>query len=43
VQKIADPRWFDTLTYNELTLVLHQVLERVVITKQAPTAVILKP
>jgi DNA invertase Pin-like site-specific DNA recombinase len=43
VRKIADPRWFDTLTYNELTLVLHQVVERVVITKQAPTAVILKP
>ena len=39
-RKISDPRWFDTLTYEELGSVLHQVVERIVITKQAPSALI---
>lgn len=42
VRKISDPRWFDTLTYEELTTVLHQVVERIVITKQEPTALHLR-
>jgi hypothetical protein len=43
VRKISDPRWFDTLSYDELTLVLHQMVERIVIAKQAPIALHLKP
>jgi len=43
VRKISDPRWFDTLSYDELTMVLHQMVDRIVITKQAPTALHLKP
>lgn len=41
-QKIADPRWFDTLDYEELTLVLHQIVDCIEITKQAPSALRLK-
>jgi len=41
-RKISDPRWFDSLTYEELTLVLHQVVQRIVITKKVPTALALK-
>jgi DNA invertase Pin-like site-specific DNA recombinase len=43
VRKISDPRWFDSLTYAELTLVLQQVVQRIEITRQAPTALALKP
>ena len=41
-RKISDPRWFDSLSYEELTTVLHQAVERIVITKQAPSALALK-
>jgi len=43
VRKISDPRWFDSLTYAELTLVLQQVVQRIEITRQVPTALALKP
>lgn len=41
-RKISDPRWFDTLTYEELTQVLHQVVERIEISRQVPRAVHLR-
>ena len=41
-RKIADPRWFDTLEYDELTLVLHQVVECIEITRQEPSGLRLK-
>lgn len=43
VRKISDPRWFDSLSYQELGTVLHQVVEQIVITKQVPSALRLKP
>lgn len=42
VRKISDLQWFDTLSYQELTLVLHQVVDRILITKQVPTELVLK-
>lgn len=42
VSKIADPRWFDSLNYDELTLVLHQVVASIEVTKQVPSALHLK-
>lgn len=37
LQRISDPKWFETLTYEELTVLLHRLVGRIVITKQAPT------
>lgn len=42
VKKISDPRWFDLLTADELREILHQLVEQVVVTRQAPTAIRLK-
>jgi hypothetical protein len=41
-QKIADPRWFDLATADELREILQQLVERVVVTRQAPTAIRLR-
>ncbi|MGA1641115.1 MAG: recombinase family protein [Steroidobacteraceae bacterium] len=43
IRKISDPRWFDTLTYEELTLVLHQVVDHILIARQVPIELALKP
>lgn len=43
VRKIADPAWFDSLSYDELTLILHQVVERILISRLEPAEVALKP
>lgn len=43
IQKIADPAWFSTLSYDELTTVLHQTVACILIAKQAPAGMSLKP
>lgn len=43
VRSIADPAWFDSLEYDELTLILHQVVERILISRLEPASVALKP
>lgn len=40
--RIADPEWFKAASYEELTGLLHRVVDRIVITKQAPTALFLR-
>jgi hypothetical protein len=42
MQMIADPQWFVSLTYEELTVLLHRLLACILITKQAPTALTLR-
>lgn len=42
VQRIADPAWFDHASRDELRQILQATVERVVITKQAPSAVYLR-
>lgn len=41
-QKISDPRWFDLATADELRVILQQLVERVTVTRQAPTAIRLR-
>ena len=41
-QKIADPRWFDLASADEMREILQQLVERVVVTMQAPTAIRLR-
>jgi len=40
--KIADPRWFDTLSYEELTAVVQQLVNRVELTNGEPAAIALR-
>ncbi len=40
--KIADPRWFDTLSYDELTAVVQQLVSRVELTNGEPVAIALR-
>jgi hypothetical protein len=40
--KIADPRWFDTLSYEELTAVVQQLVNRVELTNGEPVAIALR-
>ena len=42
VRRISDPRWFDTLTRDELREVLRATVERVTVTKQVPAAIRLR-
>jgi hypothetical protein len=42
LQRISDPAWFDTLTYEELTVLLHRLVGRILITKQVPIALSLQ-
>lgn len=42
VLRISDPRWFDTLTRDELREVLRATVERVTVTKQVPAAIRLR-
>lgn len=42
VRNIADPRWLDLATADELREILQQLVERVVVTRQAPTAIRLR-
>jgi DNA invertase Pin-like site-specific DNA recombinase len=42
VQKIADRRWFDLLEPDELREILRAFVERVVVTRQVPTAIRLR-
>lgn len=41
--RIADPRWLLRLTYKELTVLLHRLVACILITRQAPTALSLRP
>jgi DNA invertase Pin-like site-specific DNA recombinase len=41
-RKIADPRWFDSLSYDELTAIVQQLVERVELTNGVPAAIRLK-
>ena len=41
-RKIADPRWFDLLTYDELTVVIQQLVREVQLTNGVPVAIGLK-
>jgi DNA invertase Pin-like site-specific DNA recombinase len=43
MRMIADPDWFVPLTYEELTVLLHRLVACILITKQAPTALSLRP
>ena len=38
VQRIADPEWFDSLEPTELREILQALVERVIVTRQEPTA-----
>jgi DNA invertase Pin-like site-specific DNA recombinase len=42
LQRISDPAWFATLTYEELTVLLHRLVGRILIAKQVPTALSLR-
>lgn len=42
MRMIADPQWFVSLTYEELTVLLHRLLARILITKQVPTELSLR-
>ena len=42
VQRISDPRWFDSLSRDELREVLRATVERIVVTTQAPSAIRLR-
>ena len=37
LQRISDPAWFGTLTYDELTVLLHRLVACILIAKQVPT------
>jgi DNA invertase Pin-like site-specific DNA recombinase len=41
-RQISDPRWFDLATADELREILHATVERVVVTRQEPTAILLR-
>lgn len=41
-RKIADPRWFDLLSYEELTAVVHQLVREIRLTNGEPLAIHLK-
>lgn len=41
-QKIADLRWFELASVDELREILQQLVDRVVVTRQAPTAIRLR-
>lgn len=42
VEKVSNPRWWDHLTYSELTETLHALVVSIEITKQVPTAIRLR-
>lgn len=42
LQKVADPRWYALATYEELRIVLQQLVEAIAITRQEPTAIRLR-
>lgn len=41
-QKVADPRWHDLATYEEMQTLLHQLVDEIVISKQVPVAISLR-
>jgi hypothetical protein len=41
-QKIADPRWFDLLPYEELTTVVQQLVREIRLANGEPVAIALK-
>ena len=41
-RKVADPRWFDLLSYDELTVVVHQLVQQIRLANGEPTAIGLK-
>ena len=43
MERMSDPRWLSRLTYEELTVLLHRLVACILITKQAPTALSLRP
>lgn len=42
LQKVADPKWYDLASYDELRSVLQQLVAEIVVTKQVPTAIRLR-
>ena len=42
VRQISDPRWFDLATADELREILQALVERVIVTRQEPTAICLR-
>ena len=42
VEKLSDPRWYDLATADELREILQATVERIVIAKQAPSAIRLR-
>lgn len=42
LEKIADPRWSELATYEEVTAVFQQLVREIQITRQAPTAIRLR-
>ena len=43
MERMSDPRWLSRLTYEELTVLLHRLVACILITRQAPTALSLRP
>jgi hypothetical protein len=41
-RKVADPRWFDLLSYSELTVVVHQLVQEIRVANGEPAAIALK-
>ena len=41
-KKVADPRWHDLATYEEMQTLLHQLVDEIVISKQVPVAISLR-
>ena len=39
VQKLADPRWWDLAGEAEVSAILRAVVRRIVVTRQAPSAI----
>jgi hypothetical protein len=42
IRKVSDPRWFDLATADELREILQALVERVTVTRQAPSAIRLR-
>lgn len=43
MERMSDPQWLSRLTYEELTVLLHRIVACILITRQAPTALSLRP
>jgi DNA invertase Pin-like site-specific DNA recombinase len=43
LEELTDPQWFEEVVYEDLTPLLHQLVACILITKQAPTVLTLRP